>query len=603
MKILFPRLQTDSGIFSVVDCPVVVRAAALDVPVPLEVYVGIDDRCRENGTWTPLVVDGNPVTIGGGNSHVVLSLPGKYRLGAVGEYDDYTYVTVGAVCDRHSVTNEFLWNLSRAFAGGTGNPGCGVSEAQVTELIQAALAGLAEPGLSEAQVIELIQAALAELPPYPAPFLVSPPYVNLDSPEVGLATLFEGLWHNTTEVNAVLVQDGIDVTDQIQGNTWTPTAAGHFTYTVTATGPGGSVQADPVEGTVVGSAEHPYRPARVGLVNYVPPELTWDGPADDGGMVSYTAPKLVWDAPANGGAPINMYHVQVVPAGESFEGAESSIVFTTTAIVEGLAFGDWSARVRAVNSRGDGAWSETYTFTVDSRSFDPMKYDFAWRRGDKGVMLTRVYAGQGVSPTGFRVLSFAPRGKAGLTFAEANTSSNKVVYRRGDNAIVGGTPSEAGRYLTLAPGKGWDKPVTGGVIVVAVVEESSNITQNSRYAVDGPKVIFNADGNAVRYTFSDDTGLGTVDLPDTLQPGTRYAWYAELDYDKGTYAVRNPVTGKLVSGALGAGTPTNSTSIDLLKGFVGGSLHGFAAVTWAAGETRPLTMEVVLEDFLPVLGL
>lgn len=378
MKILFPRLRADSGVFSVVDCPVVVRAAALDVAVPLEVFVGIDDRCRENGTWTPLVVDGNPVTIGGDDSHVVLSLPGKYRLGAVTQHDDDTRVTVEAVCDQDLVTNDVLWNLSRVFAGGSnpgagvsearvveliqaalaGNPGSGVSEARVNELIQAALVGIpTEPGVSEARVVELIQAALAELPSYPAPTYSYPPEVDPINSEVGAyVRVFEGLWQNATEVNGVLIHNGIDVSDQIDGSTWEPTEPGPYNYTVTATGPGGSTQFGPIEGTVVEEGSgHAHVPLQVtGLISNVVGQNV----------------ELVWDAPADGGSPITDYEVVTAPSNVTNPAQATALADTagdtsTSRNLPGVPYDttrNWW--VRAINALGAGPWSEMATYAV-----------------------------------------------------------------------------------------------------------------------------------------------------------------------------------------------------------------------------------------------
>lgn len=258
-----------------------------------------------------------------------------------------------------------------------------------------------------------------------------------------------------------------------------------------------------------------------------------------------------------------------------------------------------SARVTWTNSAGSvQATSNAITGQApSSHTFDPNLYDIVWRKGDPGVT-TAAVSGTEVSPTGFKVTQLDPQGRVQVVFNEALPGKVNVVYQRADGALVAGTPSATGRYLQLAAGNGWDRVVTGGVIVVADVEESSNVTQTNRFAATGPKISLNGSGSTPLYGLGTDTGVGNKTTPTALSAGGRHVWYAEFDVAAGTYTIRDPVTGVLTSGPLAPTTITNSTSISILQNFVGGALHGYGAVTWAAGESRPISMQDVLADFL-----
>lgn len=88
----------------------------------------------------------------------------------------------------------------------------------------------------------------------PAPVLVASPSAAPIQAAVGEPVrLGLGTWEYSTSRAGVLMQGGINRASEITGSVWTPTTAGDFTWTVTATGPAGVTVADPVNGSVVAS--------------------------------------------------------------------------------------------------------------------------------------------------------------------------------------------------------------------------------------------------------------------------------------------------------------------------------------------------------------
>lgn len=304
---------------------------------------------------------------------------------------------------------------------------------------------------------------------------------------------------------------------------------------------------------------------------------------------------LTLDEGAASGTPAPTRAIQWLRGTTAISGATGP----TYTLVSGDVGQAISARVTWTNSAGSvQATSNAITgqAPAPSRTFDPNLYDIVWRKGDPGVT-TAAISGTEVSPTGFKVTQLDPQGRVQVVFNEALPGKANVVYQRADGALVAGTPSATGRHLQLAAGNGWNRVVTGGVIVVADVEESSNVTQTNRFAATGPKIAINGSGSTPLYSLGSDTGVGNKTTPNALQPGARYVWYGEFDVAAGTYTIRDPVTGALTSGPLAPTTITNSTAISILQYFVGGALHGYAAVTWADGESRPISMADVLADF------
>lgn len=92
----------------------------------------------------------------------------------------------------------------------------------------------------------------------------APPIVTPDAPSVVVApsaspssvvvgeeiTLTLGEWSDATGVTGVLTQDGADRTAEIVAGVWTPAQSGGWTWTVTATGAGGSTTHPAIEGAV-----------------------------------------------------------------------------------------------------------------------------------------------------------------------------------------------------------------------------------------------------------------------------------------------------------------------------------------------------------------
>lgn len=93
-------------------------------------------------------------------------------------------------------------------------------------------------------------APVPDPPATPAPTMLVAPTASPSSGTVGdNITLTLGTWSNGTPAG-VLMQGGVNRTSEITDGVWSPGVAGSFTWTVTATGAGGSTAAPVVSGTV-----------------------------------------------------------------------------------------------------------------------------------------------------------------------------------------------------------------------------------------------------------------------------------------------------------------------------------------------------------------
>ena len=99
----------------------------------------------------------------------------------------------------------------------------------------------------------------------PAPAATTAPSINPASATVGdSVTLTLGIWSNASSVSGVLMQGGVDRTSEIVDQVWSPGVSGAYTWTVTATGPGGTTTHPAINGTVGATA-----PAGPDAANYL----------------------------------------------------------------------------------------------------------------------------------------------------------------------------------------------------------------------------------------------------------------------------------------------------------------------------------------------
>ena len=91
----------------------------------------------------------------------------------------------------------------------------------------------------------------------PAPSATTAPSATPTAATVGQpVTLSLGTWANGTPTG-VLMQGSTNRTSEISGGSWTPTVAGAWTWTVSATGPGGTTSAAAISGTATAAALAP----------------------------------------------------------------------------------------------------------------------------------------------------------------------------------------------------------------------------------------------------------------------------------------------------------------------------------------------------------
>lgn len=89
-------------------------------------------------------------------------------------------------------------------------------------------------------------------------------------------TLSYGLANNATSFNGVLMQGAVNRTSEIVDNVWSPSVAGAYTWTVTATGPGGSTTAPVASGVV-----NPPLDIKTAALLYVDTDTPYSGTASE----------------------------------------------------------------------------------------------------------------------------------------------------------------------------------------------------------------------------------------------------------------------------------------------------------------------------------
>lgn len=142
--------------------------------------------------------------------------------------------------------------------------------------------------------------------PTPVPaFTILPSAVPVSATVGDTINLRLGTATDAALLTGILIQDGFDRTSEIVDDIWSPAQAGAFTWTVTATGPGGSTTAPVVSGAVTAAVD-PGLPTSVDwslATIYVDEDTSYDGSEDDvtslntGGTASITLPVLGNDFP------------------------------------------------------------------------------------------------------------------------------------------------------------------------------------------------------------------------------------------------------------------------------------------------------------------
>lgn len=326
------------------------------------------------------------------------------------------------------------------------------------------------------------------------------------------------------------------------------------------------------------------------------PAPTATAPAQVTGL-TYAAPELTWAAPANGGSAITRYDVEIVAAAAAFTGTPTATSATAALDVSAQPSGDWKAQVRAVNAVGNGPWSDPAPFSIDTAAtvYDGSLSLAYWRAGDPGVTEAAI-TGTEVSATGQKVTSLAPSGTGGLTLVEGGTGSVNVVVRDpATGALQFGNNGATGRYLTAT---GLSIPVNGGAAIVVDVEQGGTLT-GTRQAVQFAGMTARTVSAAahVNYGAAVTGSTSVVKGAGTVTAGSRGVFYGEFDADADQITFRNIVTGQVVTEALTIATVANATSLTLGQGFLGGLIHGFEVVGWAAGAARPRSRAEMLADF------
>ena len=312
-------------------------------------------------------------------------------------------------------------------------------------------------------------------------------------------------------------------------------------------------------------------------------------------VLAYAAPELTWAAPADGGSAITRYEVQIAAAGAAWGGTIAATSTTTALDVSARPSGNWQARVRAVNAVGNGPWSDPATFSIAAApTFDASKYLAVWRAGDGGVTEAAI-TGTEVSPTGQKVTALAVPGTGGMTLVEVGTGSvNVVVKDTASGALQFGRDGSTGRYLTLT---GLDIPVSGGAAVIVDVEQGAALTGTRQAVQFGGMTARTASAAAQINYAAGITGTAAAKAAGTVTAGSRTLLYGEFDADADTVTFRKIDTGELVTEVATIGTVANATALTLGQGFLGGKTHRFGVVAWASGQARSRTRAEMLADF------
>ena len=88
-----------------------------------------------------------------------------------------------------------------------------------------------------------------------APSVVEAPSVEPTTAMVGdNVTLRTGVWQDSDTETGILMQGAVNRTSEIVDQVWSPAVAGAFTWSVSATGPGGTTVATPISGTIDAAA-------------------------------------------------------------------------------------------------------------------------------------------------------------------------------------------------------------------------------------------------------------------------------------------------------------------------------------------------------------
>ena len=289
-----------------------------------------------------------------------------------------------------------------------------------------------------------------------------------------------------------------------------------------------------------------------------------------------TSIKLTWTAPAsNGGAAITGYRIQGSEVGSSWENliadTESADLAYTHSGIEPNS--EWRYRLKAINSVGEGPWSETANAETDANKPTAPRLVGAEENGpDEIVVGWFKPSNDGGAPiTGYRIQTQPP----GRNSWEAldSTDASTTLYRH-----TGLEPGSEWTYRVAATNKAgrgaWSSAVmaTTETTVPSVPRNLSVTTESSTevrltwtmpvtdggLTLEGYRIEYLADNNSWRSLVANTNSMNTGYLHGGLDPGSEWTYRVSAINSKGVGPATNGISA--TTDAIPPGLPENVTA-------------------------------------------